>query len=190
MAADVGNSRAQKTTAELISAAHRSLPPDDSPWRKASRFLATLEDEEAAAYGEFAFHSWPPQPSDLAAVRHCFDCSSYFPEVFRSCAPVSANGAVNTSTALACQTRCRKASSVTHAGLLHLSSQGLKQTQRYQRASFQRRIHQRAAVRLPPATASARFPFYFCSPGSGGNLPLIVSHFPLSDFKPGQRMDG
>lgn len=36
-------------------------------------------------------------PSELAAVRHCFDCSSDFPGVFQNCAPVSMNGAVNTS---------------------------------------------------------------------------------------------
>lgn len=55
-------------------------------------------------------------PSELAAVRHCFDCSSYFPEVFQNCAPVSTNGAVNTSTPLACQTLCEKASSLSRAG--------------------------------------------------------------------------
>lgn len=90
-------------------------------------------------------------PCELAAVRHHFNCSSYFAEVFQTCASVNTNDAMNTSMPLACQTRCEKASSLTCAGAINLSFQGLKQTQRYQRASLLG-IHQQAAVPLPPAS--------------------------------------
>lgn len=116
-------------------------------------------------------------PSGLAAVRLCFDCWSYFPGVFQTCAPVSANGAADTSTPLACQTLCEKASSLARAGALNLSFQGPKQTQRYQRASFQLGIHQPAAVRLPPASAGGselRFPFHFCAAGGGGGGAVAI----------------
>lgn len=169
-----------------------SLTPEELAWPGRPR-APCCRGRETPPHGELALHSVPQRRGELAAARHCFACSSYFPEVFQNCAPVNTNGAVNTSTPLACQTFRGKASSPTRAGALNLSFQGLKQTQRYQRASLLG-IHQQAAVRLPPASGGrqrAALPLLFlCGRQRRSNLPLIVSHFPLSEFKLGRRMDG
>lgn len=126
----------KNTTAEFISAANRSPPPDESPRRESKPLPRCIRRRgsggSSSSVRRVRFPQLVSAPSDLAAVRHCFDCSCYFPEVFQNCAPVSTNGATNTSAALACQTRRGKASSVTGAGPLHPSSQRLKQTRRYQ----------------------------------------------------------
>lgn len=98
----------------------------------------------------------------LAAVRHCFACSSYFPEVLQNCAPVKTNGGVNTSTPLARQTFCGKAASLTRAGALDLSFRGPKQTLS---VSISAR-HPSASCRSLPTserrvTASGASPFIF-----------------------------
>lgn len=83
--------------------------------------------------------------------------------------------------------RCsaKKASSPIGTEALNLSFQGLKQTQCYQCASFLLHIHQRAAVRLPPASGRwqhAALPLPLVCGGQRrqhSNLALIASHFPL-----------
>lgn len=108
-----------------------SLTPGKLARPSRSRASIVLQERNGAVR-RVRFAQRAAAPGGLAAVGHCFACSSYFPEVFQNCAPVNTNGAVNTSTPLACQTFCEKASSLTRAGALNLSFQGLKQTQRYQ----------------------------------------------------------
>lgn len=111
-------------------------------------------------------------PRELAAVRHCFDCSSYFLEVFQNCAPVSTNGAANTSTPPACQTLIsdsrRGAQSIfprteTDTALsVSIISAPDPSASCCTLTTSERRVTQR------------RFPFYFCAAGGGGCVAICL----------------
>lgn len=124
--------------------------------------------------------------SELAAVMHCCDCSS-FQAISRSalnCAPVNVNSAMNTFQGPCCQMLCTRRRP-RPALALNQSFRGLKQARCYQCVSFLLHIHQRAAARRLPVRARGTSPSTCARRGRAAAQQFDADcfPFPLSEFR-------
>lgn len=158
------------------------------PGGKASHFLAALEDKEVAACGEFAFHSWPPHRATWQLSDIVLTVQAIFQKCFKT---------VPQSARMAPQIHQRR-SSARRAIICdwHGAAPSIfprTETDTALSVSIISAPHPSVSCcSLTNSDSMRPLPLLFLRARQRrrGNLPLIVSHFPLSEFKPGQRMDG